>query len=105
LTLRWATPAKRVSDARRGLCHVAVVLLAGLGAMASAEEAKPPPQKTAAAKPAPAPATAADDEFLEFLGSVDSDGADGDWLEFLGQTEVGKGSKAKDTPRATEVKK
>jgi hypothetical protein len=39
----------------------------------------------------------ADDELLEFLGSVDSDTGDEDWLDYLSQTDpakVAKGDKA-----------
>jgi hypothetical protein len=51
-------------------------------ATAPAASAKPP----TAAKPAPAPE--ADDELLEFLGSVDE--GDVDWIDYLSQTDIGK---------------
>lgn len=54
-----------------------------------------------AKKPAPTPE---DDEFLEFLGSVDSDADDDAWLEFLAQTDIAKVAKAKKTPPAPEKK-
>ena len=78
-------------------------LLAGLLPVAHAEDAKP-----AAAKPASAATTPldADDEFLEFLGSIDTDEADEDWMDYLAQTDIAKVAKAKKkTPAATEVKK
>jgi hypothetical protein len=90
----------------RGQRRSLLLLLAGLATSLSAQEAKPPPQKPAASKPAPAPSTVDDDEFLEFLGSVDSDDADSDWMEYLAQTDIGKVARAKkETPAATEVKK
>ena len=49
--------------------------------------------KTApAAKPA---APAADDDLLEFLGSVDSDSGDQDWIDYLSQTDIAKVAKGK----------
>ena len=87
-------------------------LLAALAPAAHADEAKSPAKKPAPAaatpvtKPAPAPATGADDEFLEFLGSVDTDGGDADWIEYLARTDVSKVAKAKkNAPSATEVSK
>jgi hypothetical protein len=97
-------------------------LLAALVPAANADEAKSSAQKPApaSARPAPAvavkptskpvtapgPATGADDEFLEFLGSVDTDSGDKDWLDYLAQTDVSKVAKAKkNTPATTEVSK
>ena len=93
-------------------------LLAALVPAANADEAKSSAQKPApasarpapavAAKPvtAPAPATGADDEFLEFLGSVDTDSGDKDWMDYLAQTDVSKVAKAKkNTPATPEVSK
>ena len=54
---------------------------------ASAASTTPPPAKT--------PAPSADDEFLEFLGSVGEE-SDGEWIEFLSKTEIAKTTKAKD---------
>lgn len=52
-------------------------------------------------KPAPA-ASADDDEFLEFLGSVDSDAADEDWLDYLAQTDILKVAKRTRKTQADE---
>ena len=78
-----------------------------------ADETSSPARKPAASaastpKPATAsiakPATAsADDELLEFLGSVGED-ADGDWIDYLSKTDISKVSRAKQkAPAATEV--
>ena len=76
-------------------------LLAGLAPALQADEAKSAPVKPADAKSAPVPS--ADDEFLEFLGSVDTDAADEDWLDYLAQTDLSKVSKAKKKAPDTEV--
>ena len=98
------------------------LLAALVPAAAYADEAKSPAPKPAAAsarpapaaadKPAskpmaaPAPATSVDDEFLEFLGSVDTDGGDEDWMDYLSQTDVSKVAKAKkNAPATPEVSK
>ena len=60
-----------------------------------AASATPPPSKPAAPP--------ADDELLEFLGSVGEE-ADGDWIDYLSKTDISKVSRAKKTPAATEVK-
>jgi hypothetical protein len=79
-------------------------LLAGIAPALHADEANNAAAKPAAAKTAPPPA--AEDEFLEFLGSVDTDDADEDWMDYLAQTDIVKVAKAKKkTPDATEVKK
>lgn len=80
-------------------------LLAGFAPTLHAEEPTSPPPKSAVAKAAPAaPSAVADDEFLEFLGSVDD--SDREWMEYLAQTDIGTVAKAKKTePVPTEVKK
>ena len=82
-------------------------VLVGLVPVAQAEDAKPAAPKPAATGPAatkpvapaaakPTPATpTADDEFLEFLGSLDDEGADEDWLDYLSRTDIEKVAKAK----------
>jgi len=83
-----------------------MVLVAVIATAASGQEAKPPTQKPPASKPAPEPSTVTDDEFLEFLGSVDSTDVDGDWMEYLSQTDIAKVARAKkESPPAPEVKK
>jgi hypothetical protein len=81
---------------------------------AHADDTKPTPSeptasKSAASTPAASnavPATAVDDdEFLEFLGSVDAEGADDDWLDYLSRTDIEKVAKAKKTSPDTEAKK
>jgi hypothetical protein len=66
---------------------------------------KPAPSAASTPKPAtakPAPASA-DDELLEFLGSVGED-ADGDWIDYLSKTDISKVSRAKEkAPAATGV--
>ena len=95
-------------------------LLAALAPAAHADEAtspakqpatpisKPPVSVGPAAKAAnaPGPATGADDELLEFLGSVDTDTGDQDWIDYLAQTDVSKVAQAKkNAPEAHEVSK
>lgn len=78
-------------------------LLAGIALGVQAQEtkedkaAKPAPPVASTAKPAADRASSAteDDDFLEFLGSVDSDAADDDWLDYLAQTDILKVAKAK----------
>jgi hypothetical protein len=58
------------------------------------------PAKAAATKPADAaktapPVTEADEELLEFLGSVDADSEDEEWLDYLAQTDIAKVAKDK----------
>ena len=69
------------------------------------------PAASAASTPASKPATAstakpatasADDELLEFLGSVGED-ADGEWIDYLSKTDISKVSRARNKPAATEV--
>jgi len=64
-------------------------------------QAPPPAKKPAATTPA-----VADDEFLEFLGSVDAEGADEDWLDYLSRTDIEKvAAQAPKKPPETEGKK
>lgn len=100
---RW----KRGLKSRRLVCRFWILsgwLLACVPAGVQSQETKskaasPAPSATSAAKPAPAKAAAPedgpDDEFLEFLGSVDSDATDEDWLDYLARTDVLKVGKAK----------
>lgn len=89
-------------------------LLVALTPLAQADDPnspakKPAPAATPASKPpttAPRPSPpAADDELLEFLGSVGEE-ADGEWIDYLSKTDISKvaGAKAK-SPAATEVSK
>jgi hypothetical protein len=105
----------------RSACRFWIVagwLLAGAALGVHAEEPKGRVAKPAstAAKPAPDAASSSDakadpesdadrsdDEFLEFLGSVDSD-ADEDWLDYLAQTDILKVAKAKKKAQAAESK-
>jgi hypothetical protein len=62
-----------------------------------AKPVTPPSAKKPAPAASPAPATTpvpeADDELLEFLGSVDADTGDQDWIDYLSRTDVGKVAK------------
>jgi hypothetical protein len=64
---------------------------------AKAPAAKGPPpaaaNKPAATPPAKPAAPEADDELLEFLGSVDSETGDEDWLDYLSRTDIAKAAK------------
>jgi hypothetical protein len=51
------------------------------------------PAATPAAKPAATPE--ADEELLEFLGSVDADAGDQDWIDYLSQTDIAKVAKGR----------
>lgn len=64
---------------------------------------KPAASTTSApAKPA-ATTTAADDELLEFLGSVGEE-SDGEWIDYLSKTDIAKAAKAKNkAPAATDT--
>jgi hypothetical protein len=70
------------------------------------EAAKPASPDQSAARPATGAASskaAEDGEFLEFLGSVDSDATDEDWLDYLARTDILKVAKAKKkAPAAAE---
>lgn len=83
-----------------------VLLVAGLVPASQAQDSSaakpgtPPPQASAPkanpARPAaPQPAPEADDELLEFLGSVDSEAGDQDWIDYLSQTDIARGAKGK----------
>ena len=76
-----------------------------------AKKAAASPAPSAAATPSVKPANAssakpvapADDELLEFLGSVDEE-ADGEWIDYLSKTDIAKVGRAKQkAPAATEV--
>jgi cell division septation protein DedD len=82
-----------------------VWLLVALAPLVRADDTTSPVKKPAASatspasKPAAAPvakpaAPSADDEFLEFLGSVDEE-TDGEWIDYLSKTDISKASKAK----------
>ena len=65
---------------------------------ASSTSATPKPATSTTAKPA---APAADEELLEFLGSVGEE-ADGEWIDYLSKTDISKAAKAKNpAPAAT----
>jgi hypothetical protein len=61
---------------------------------ASATSAAPKP---ATAKPAKPAVHEADDELLEFLGSVGEE-SDGEWIDYLSRTDISKAAKKTDTP-------
>lgn len=86
-------------------------LLPGLLVMAfaplvQADDAHPAAQKPAASAPAAASkptAAPADDELLEFLGSLDEE-SDGEWIDYLLKTDIPQATQAKSkTPAATET--
>jgi hypothetical protein len=106
---RWKRSLKSARNACRFWIFsgwlLAVVAL-GVQAQETKNEAtKPASPATSAAKPAPARTVAAkddaDDEFLEFLGSVDADATDDDWLDYLAQTDIRKVAKSKKKAQAT----
>lgn len=67
---------------------------------ASVTSAAPKPAPASTAKPA---APGADDELLEFLGSVGEEN-DGEWIDYLSKTDISKAARAKNkAPAATEV--
>ena len=64
--------------------------------------AKKPAANAAPAKPA-VTTTTADDELLEFLGSVGEE-SDGEWIDYLSKTDISKAAKAKTkAPAATDT--
>jgi hypothetical protein len=80
-----------------------VWLLVACSPLARADETSAPAKKpaapsTAASKPAvaaPKPAAhEADDELLEFLGSVGEE-SDGEWIDYLSKTDIPKAAKDK----------
>jgi hypothetical protein len=62
--------------------------------------------KKPAASPSSAPAkpavTAADDDLLEFLGSVGEE-SDGEWIDYLSKTDISKAAKAKNKAPAADT--
>jgi hypothetical protein len=70
-------------------------LLVAFAPLARADDtdtaAKKPVASAAPAKPA---VTAADDDLLEFLGSVGEE-SDGEWIDYLSKTDIAKAAKAK----------
>lgn len=82
-------------------------LLVTFAPVVLADEPKSPAKKPAAsatATPAKPAAPPADDELLEFLGSVGEE-ADGEWIDYLSKTDISKVSRAKEkAPAATGVK-
>src|ERR1700692_3427368 len=93
---RCWTGSNELMFARRATC-IAWVLgaLALLPQAALADDAS----LTKVAKRAPEPA--AEDELLEYLGSVD-DAEGQEWMEYLSQTDIARVVKAKKSPDATE---
>lgn len=82
------------------------LLLMAFAPLVQAGDARPAGQKpaasatAAASKPAPTPA---DDELLEFLGSVDEE-SDGEWIDYLLKTDIPKTAQAKGkAPAATDT--
>ena len=88
-------------------------LLVALVPLVHADDTTSPAKKPAASatstasKPAPAStskpaAPGADDELLEFLGSVGEE-SDGEWIDYLAKTDISKAAKAKNkAPAAAE---
>jgi hypothetical protein len=75
---------------------------ANKAASPAASAAVTPPSKPASASTAK-PVAPADEDLLEFLGSVDEE-ADGEWIDYLSKTDISKVGRAKQkTPAATEV--
>jgi hypothetical protein len=64
-------------------------------AAAAASTAAAKPAATSPAKPA---VHEADDELLEFLGSVDEE-SDREWIDYLSKTDISKAAKAKATTK------
>jgi hypothetical protein len=84
-----------------------VWLLVALAPLVRADDTTSPVKKpvasatSSASKPAAAPAPtakpaapSADDEFLEFLGSVDEE-TDREWIDYLSKTDISKAAKTK----------
>lgn len=57
-----------------------------------------PTSKPVAATPAKPAVHEADDELLEFLGSVGEE-SDGEWIDYLSKTDISKAAKAKATTK------
>lgn len=82
-------------------------LLVACAPFARADDTSTPAAKKPAASATSAPAkpavTAADDDLLEFLGSVGEE-SDGEWIDYLSKTDISKAAKAKNkTPAAAET--
>jgi hypothetical protein len=60
--------------------------------------AKPTAAKPAAVQPAKPAVHEADDELLEFLGSVGEE-SDGEWIDYLSKTDLSKAAKARATTK------
>lgn len=90
---------------RLARCACLLTAFVGLVPMTQAADPKPATSKPPATKPAEPTTPAADDEFLEFLGSVDAEGADEDWLDYLSRTDIEKVAKAPKKSPETEAKK
>jgi hypothetical protein len=84
-----------------------VWLLAGLAPAIHADETKSAPAKSdvPAATAKAAPLASEDDDFLEFLGSIDTGDADEDWMDYLAQTDIAKVAKAKKKAPAAQDSK
>lgn len=84
-------------------------LLVGLVAAAQAGDASTassPGARAANDQATKAATPAAEDEFLEFLGSIDADWGDEDWIDYLSRTDIEKVAKAKRaSPSMIEVQK
>jgi hypothetical protein len=93
---------------KAGRSACVLLLMAGLVPAAFAGDTPPSttapaktgaaPAKTTAPKSAPTPkpaAPAADEDLLEFLGSVDADTGDQDWIDYLSQTDIAKVAKGR----------
>jgi len=90
---------------RLARCAFLLAVFVGFAPMVHAADPKPTTEPSPAKKPAATTPPAADDEFLEFLGSVDAEGADEDWLDYLSRTDIEKVAKAPKKPPETEAKK
>ena len=60
--------------------------------------AKKPASSTTSAASKPAATPSADDELLEFLGSVGEE-SDGEWIDYLSKTDLSKAAKPKATTK------
>jgi hypothetical protein len=67
-------------------------------ATATPTAAKPTAAKPAAVQPAKPAVHEADDELLEFLGSVGEE-SDGEWIDYLSKTDLSKAAKARATTK------
>jgi hypothetical protein len=85
----------------------ALWLLVAFAPLVRADDTTSPAKKPAVTAPASKPATAtpakpavheADDELLEFLGSVGEE-SDGEWIDYLSKTDISKAAKARATTK------